>query len=69
MKPFDATELARRRDALQAASFAPELSGAKRVGAEVELLALEYDWEAASARALANNRPEWAQAMLSGYVK
>lgn len=38
-------------------------------GWNVELLALEYDWEAASARALANNRPEWAQAMLSGYVK
>lgn len=38
-------------------------------GWQVELLALEYDWEAASARALANNRPEWAQAMLSGYVK
>jgi len=36
---------------------------------QVELLALEYDWEAASARALANNRPEWAQAVLSGYVK
>ncbi len=44
--------------------------GTKRKrGWNVELLALEYDWEAASARALANNRPEWAQAMLSGYVK
>ncbi|WP_407118681.1 metallophosphoesterase family protein [Bradyrhizobium sp. LMG 9283] len=38
-------------------------------GWQVELLALEYDWEAASARALANNHPEWAHAMLSGYVK
>jgi predicted phosphodiesterase len=36
---------------------------------QVELLALEYDWESASARALANNRPEWAQALSSGYVK
>jgi len=32
-------------------------------------IALEYDWESASARALANNRPEWAQALSSGYVK
>jgi predicted phosphodiesterase len=38
-------------------------------GWQAELLALEYDWEAASARALANNRPDWAQAMLSGSVK
>lgn len=36
---------------------------------QVELLALEYDWDAASARALANNRPDWAQAMLTGSVK
>ena len=35
---------------------------------QVELLALEYDWEAASARALANDRPEWAQALSSGWV-
>jgi diadenosine tetraphosphatase ApaH/serine/threonine PP2A family protein phosphatase len=41
----------------------------RRRGWQAELLALEYDWEAASARALANNRPQWAQAMLSGYVK
>ena len=38
-------------------------------GWQVELLALEYDWEAASAQALANGRPEWAEAMLSGHVK
>jgi predicted phosphodiesterase len=38
-------------------------------GWQVELLALDYDWEAASARALANGRPEWAQAMRTGYVK
>ena len=34
-----------------------------------ELLALEYDWESASARALANNRPEWAKALLTGRVE
>lgn len=38
-------------------------------GWQVEMLALEYDWEAASAQALANGRPDWAQAMLTGYVK
>ncbi|KGT75760.1 phosphoesterase [Bradyrhizobium japonicum] len=38
-------------------------------GWQIELLALEYDWEAASAQALANGRPEWAEAMLSGHVK
>lgn len=38
-------------------------------GWQIELLALEYDWEAASAQALANGRPDWAQAMLSGHVK
>lgn len=36
---------------------------------QAELLALEYDWDAASARALANNRPDWAQAMLTGSVQ
>jgi predicted phosphodiesterase len=36
---------------------------------QVELLALEYDWDSASARALENNRPEWAQALSSGCVK
>jgi len=33
-----------------------------------ELLALEYDWGAASARALENRRPEWAMALSSGAV-
>ncbi|OKO67861.1 metallophosphoesterase family protein [Bradyrhizobium sp. AS23.2] len=41
----------------------------RKKGWQVELLALEYDWESAAARALANNRPEWAQALSSGYVK
>jgi len=36
---------------------------------QVELLALEYDWASASARAVANDRPEWAQALSLGYVK
>jgi predicted phosphodiesterase len=35
----------------------------------VELLALEYDWASASARALANGRPEWASALLTGAVE
>lgn len=35
------TEWARRRDEIHAASFAPDASGARRVGAEVELLALD----------------------------
>jgi predicted phosphodiesterase len=35
---------------------------------QVEMLALEYDWEAAAARALANGRPEWAQALSTGRV-
>jgi predicted phosphodiesterase len=34
----------------------------------VELLALEYDWASASARALANGRPEWACALSTGAV-
>jgi predicted phosphodiesterase len=34
-----------------------------------ELLALEYDWASASARALANGRPEWAKALSSGVVE
>jgi predicted phosphodiesterase len=33
-----------------------------------ELLALEYDWASASARALENGRPEWAMALSSGTV-
>jgi predicted phosphodiesterase len=35
----------------------------------VELLALEYDWASASARALANGRPEWACALATGAVE
>ncbi|WP_315743963.1 MULTISPECIES: metallophosphoesterase family protein [unclassified Bradyrhizobium] len=35
---------------------------------QVELLALDYDWASASTRALANGRPEWAQALSSGCV-
>jgi predicted phosphodiesterase len=33
-----------------------------------ELLALEYDWTAAAARALENGRPEWAAALSAGAV-
>jgi putative phosphoesterase len=36
---------------------------------QVEMLALDYDWTSASARALANGRPEWAQALCSGCVE
>ena len=36
---------------------------------QVELLAMEYDWASASARALANGRPEWAQALSLGHVQ
>jgi predicted phosphodiesterase len=36
---------------------------------QAELLALEYDWASAAARALANQRPEWAQALSSGCVE
>jgi hypothetical protein len=35
----------------------------------VELLALDYDWASASARALANGRPEWAMALSLGHVE
>lgn len=44
---------------------------ATRAGAgwSVELLALEYDWEAASQRATENGRPEWAQALATGFVR
>lgn len=38
---LSASELAYRRDELHAASFTPDLSGTRRVGAEVELLALD----------------------------
>jgi predicted phosphodiesterase len=42
----------------------------KRNGSwRVELLALEYDWASASARALANGRPDWASALLTGAVE
>jgi len=34
----------------------------------VEFLALDYDWASASARALANGRPEWAMALSLGHV-
>lgn len=34
----------------------------------VDLIAIAYDWNAASARAAANDRPEWARALASGYV-
>lgn len=33
-----------------------------------ELLALEYDWAAASRRAVENGRPEWAMALATGMV-
>jgi diadenosine tetraphosphatase ApaH/serine/threonine PP2A family protein phosphatase len=36
---------------------------------QVELLALDYDWASASARALANGRPEWAKALSLGCVE
>ena len=35
----------------------------------VELLALEYDWASASARAFENGRPEWACALSTGAVE
>ena len=38
-------------------------------GWQVELLALEYNWEAAAACALANGRQEWAQALSTGHVR
>jgi len=34
----------------------------------VELIAVEYDWIAASARALENGRPEWAQGLATGFL-
>src|SRR5581483_11431364 len=37
-------------------------------GWTAELLALEYDWYSASARALANGHPAWSKALLSGAV-
>ena len=35
----------------------------------VELIAIEYDWTSASRRATENGRPEWAQALATGYVR
>src|SRR5262249_61958478 len=34
----------------------------------VELMAVEYDWNAASARALKNGRHEWAQGLATGFL-
>jgi predicted phosphodiesterase len=34
----------------------------------VDLIAIEYDWDQASARAAANGRPDWARALATGYV-
>jgi predicted phosphodiesterase len=34
----------------------------------VDLIAIEYDWDRASACAAANGRPEWARALATGYV-
>ena len=35
----------------------------------VELIAIEYDWGSASRRAAANDRPEWARALATGFVR
>jgi hypothetical protein len=32
------------------------------------LLALEYDWVAASRRAVENGRPDWAEGMTAGAI-
>jgi len=34
----------------------------------VELIAVEYDWNAASARTLKNGRHEWAQGLATGFL-
>jgi len=34
----------------------------------VDLIAIEYDWSAASARALENGRREWAQGLATGFL-
>jgi predicted phosphodiesterase len=34
----------------------------------VDLVAVEYDWDRASAHAAANGRPDWARALATGYV-
>jgi hypothetical protein len=33
-----------------------------------DLVAIEYDWDRASARASENGRPDWARAVATGYV-
>jgi len=40
----------------------------ERSSARVEHIALEYDWEAASAQARAGNRPDWAHALATGFA-
>jgi predicted phosphodiesterase len=35
----------------------------------VELIAVEYDWGAASTRALENGRLEWAQSLATGFIR
>ena len=41
----------------------------KAAGAwEFEFVALEYDWDAAAEKAQAGNRPDWAEALRSGYL-
>jgi predicted phosphodiesterase len=42
----------------------------RRAGAwSVELVAIEYDWNAASSRAAENGHPEWARALRSGFIQ
>jgi predicted phosphodiesterase len=35
----------------------------------VEMISVTYDWAAAAARAVTNNRPEWAQALATGRLR
>ncbi len=35
----------------------------------VDLIAIAYDWDRASACAAGNGRPEWARALATGYVR
>jgi len=42
-----------------------ELTGSET---RVTLMAVEYDWAGAAKQATANGRPEWAMALLTGYV-
>jgi predicted phosphodiesterase len=37
-------------------------------GWSVDLMAIEYDWDAASLRAAENGRPEWARALATGFM-